>query len=148
MLPREWGGLFALLGVKLRYEGQSFEAKAKNADPTLAAGVDSVHESLREFLFGPYGGLKLAFKPDKDSKWNFGFRGNVGWYFKRATFDAKDRFPFSGFSFKADDDTDKGTLFAGGGVDVVYAINRNWFVDAFYEFNWIQSASHIWNSAL
>jgi hypothetical protein len=146
VLPQPWGGLFALLGLKMRYESQSFTAKAKNKDPTLAAGVDSVHESLQEFLYGPYAGLKLAFKPAKDSKWNFGFRGDVGWYFKNANFDAKDRFPFNGNHFKTSDDSTSGTLFAGGGVNVVYAINRNWFVEAFYEFNWIQAVSNIWNT--
>jgi hypothetical protein len=137
--------LFGLLGFKFRYESQDFDAKAVN--PTLVPSIvaDSYHDSLREFLFGPYAGMKFAYKPDKESRWNFGLGGNIGWYFKSASFHAHDRF-FNGQHFSQDDHSDKGTLFAGAEMNVVYAFNRNWFLDLSYEFNWIQGASHIWNT--
>lgn len=139
------GGLLGLLGFKLRYEDQSFNAKAVNPTVIPSPVVDSYHESLKEFLFGPYAGLKLSLKPDPDSRFNFNLKGNVGWYFKSAFLDGHDRF-FNGQHFSQTDHSKKGTLFAGAGLDVVYAITKNWYLDAFFEFNWIRSAAHIWNT--
>jgi len=31
-------------------------------------------------------------------------------------------------------------------VDLIYAINKNWFVDVGYEFNWINALASIWNT--
>ena len=139
------GGIFALLGVKMRYENQSFDAKAVNDTLPITTVADSYHETLKEWLYGPYGGLKLAFKPDKDSPWNFDVSGNAGWYFKSASFDGHDKF-FNGQHFSQSDHSKDGTLFAGAALNIIYAINRNWFLDAGYEFNWIQFASHIFNA--
>jgi opacity protein-like surface antigen len=140
----ELGGVLGLLGFRLRYEGQEFKATAVNLGDVL----DSYRERLNEFLFGPYGGLKISFKPDKDSKLNFNFKGLVGWYFKSAHLDAKNRYPICGQCpvFKQKDGSNDGTLFAGAGLDIVYAFTKNWYLDASYEFNWINSAAHIFNT--
>jgi hypothetical protein len=138
--------IFGLVGFKFRYEKQNFDAKAVNATLVPSIIADSYHETLKEFLFGPYAGMKFSYKPDKQSRWNFSTGGNIGWYFKNASFDGRDRF-FNGQHFSQHDYSKKGTLFAGAEVNVIYAINRNWFVDVGYEFNWIQAAAHIWNTA-
>jgi opacity protein-like surface antigen len=145
VMQRDMSSLFGLLGFKLRYERQTFDVKAVN--PTLVPSIvaDSNHERLTEYLFGPYAGLKLGLKPDKASRWSFGFRGNIGWYFKSAFFDGRDRL-FNGQHFSRQDHSNDGTLFADAGVNIVYAITKNWFVDAGYDFSWIQSASHIFNA--
>jgi hypothetical protein len=140
------GGLFALLGFKFRYEQENFHAHAVNLGLPGSVVADNYKEMLREFLFGPYGGLKLSLKPDKDSKWTFNFGGNVGWYFQNAFFDAHNRF-FNQSHFSQQDHSRNGTLFAGANVNLIYAINRNWFVDGGLEFNWIQAAAGIWNTA-
>jgi opacity protein-like surface antigen len=141
----ELGGILGLLGFKLRYEGQSFDAKAVNPTVIPSPVVDNYREKLTEFLFGPYGGLKLAFKPQADSKLNFNFKGTVGYYLKNAYLDAHDKF-FNGQHFVSHDHSRVGTLFAGAGLDIVYALTKNWYLDASYEFNWIRAASHIWNT--
>jgi opacity protein-like surface antigen len=139
------GGILGLLGFKLRSETQSFDAKAVNPTVIPSPVVDNYREKLTEFLFGPYGGLKLSFKPQADSKLNFNFKGTVGYYFKNASLDAHDKF-FNGQHFSQHDHAQAGTLFAGAGVNIVYALTKNWFLDASYEFNWIRSASNIWNT--
>jgi hypothetical protein len=140
------GGIFGLLGVKLRYESQDFHAKAVNV--TLPGNTlgDNYRELLREFLFGPYGGLKLSLKPGgKDSKWTFNVGGNVGWYFKNAYFKGHNTY-FNGHHFSQVDHSKDGTLFAGANLDLIYAINRNWFIDMGYEFNWVKAVAHIFNA--
>jgi hypothetical protein len=139
------GGIFGLLGFKLRYEEQNFHAKAVNASLPGNVVADDAHELLRQFLFGPYGGAKLSLKPDKDSKFTFNIGGNVGWYFQNAFFKAHNRF-FNQGPFRKEDHSKNGTLFAGANVDLIYAINRNWFVDVGYEFNWINALAGIWNA--
>jgi hypothetical protein len=140
------GGIFGLLGFKFRFESQTFHAKAINKSLIGTDVADNYQDFLREFLFGPYGGLKLSLKPGgKDSKWTFNVGGNIGWYFQNAYFKADNRF-FNQGPFKAVDHSKKGTLFAGANLDLIYAINRNWFVDMGYEFNWVQAAAHIFNT--
>jgi hypothetical protein len=145
LLGRDLGGLFGLLGFKFRHEGQSFDARAVNPTVVPSPVVDSYHETLKEFLFGPYGGVKLAFRPDKQSPISFNIRGDVGYYFKNAFFDSNDRF-FNGNHFSQDDHSKKGTLFAGAGAAVTYAFSRNCYLDVSYEFSWIKSVAHIWNT--
>ena len=135
------GGVLGLLGFKLRHEGQEFNAKAFGANRVL----DSYTESLDEFLFGPYAGLKISFKPQDDSNLNFNIKGAAGWYFKSAFFQGRNRY-FDGEHFSQEDHSKQGTVFVMAGLDVAYAFSRNWFLDASYEFNWINQAAHISNT--
>ena len=73
------------------------------------------------------------------------FRNSGSFNFKNAFFDAHDRF-FNGQHFSQVDHSKTGTLFAGAGLAVVYAFTKNWYLNASYDFNWIRSASHIWNT--
>lgn len=134
------GGVLGLLGFKLRHESQEFKARAFGA----ARVLDSYRESLDEFLFGPYAGLKISFKPRADSNFNFNMKGAAGWYFKNAFFEGRNRY-FNGEHFSQDDHSKQGTVFVTAGLDIAYALTKNWHLDASYEFNWINQAAHIFN---
>lgn len=138
--------LFALLGGKFRYEGQSFDARAVNPTVIPSPVVDSYHETLKQFSYGPYGGVKLSLKPGgADSRLKLDVTGTVGYYFAHATFDGHDQF-FNGQRFSQSDHSSRGSLFAGGGIDLLYALTKNWYLGLSYDLNWIQSAAHIWNT--
>jgi hypothetical protein len=140
------GAILGVLGFKYRYEKQEFDGITTAA----TFRFDATKERLREHLFGPYTGLTFSFKP-ADSKFRITLRGSVGWLFKDAELQARNTFlvPFPPFfdSFARNDNSSQGTLFTNVGLNVVYSISKNLFVDLGYKFDWINNGAHI-SSAL
>ncbi len=147
LLAARLGGLLGQLGVKYRNERQTFHAVATESGVTALFGkpFDNYRETLNEHLFGPYAGLKMSVKPEESSNLSFHLKGNVGYYFKWANLDARNRY-FNGNHFSQDDRANNGTIFVTAGASIAYAFTKNWLLDLGYEFNWIDAVAHIANA--
>ena len=131
------GGVMGLAGLKYRNEGQQFTAIH---GPNLPVSLD---EKLRENLYGPYLGLIVAFKPLEEASLAISFNSRFGYFFKSAQLLARDVF---GTVHRVNDHSDNGTFFTTLGLDLTYAITRNWSVSSIYDFNFINKSAHIFNN--
>jgi hypothetical protein len=144
------GAILGLLGFGYRFEGQKFEGEG--SVPTGL--VDSTKENLDEHLFGPFGGLKVSFKPFEGSNFSFNLKSNFGYYFKSASMRAREQVDPAGTvgigpaAFRANDNSSKGTAFATVGTNVSYAVMKNLNIALDYKFSWINEAAHIQNPGL
>ncbi len=138
----ELGGVLGLLGFSYRFEGQTF----KGQGGTVNGLVDTTKETLDEHLFGPYGGLKVSFKPYQGSNLNFNLKSTVGYYFQSASGRARE--VLFGTPLSGNDRSSRGTVFFNAGANATYAIMRNLSLGLDYRFNWINQAAHIQNPTL
>ncbi|MGE5303408.1 MAG: hypothetical protein ACM3TN_08780 [Alphaproteobacteria bacterium] len=134
------GGILGMVGFKYRYQGQDFDASHQGVFFSV-----TLNEKLKENLYGPYLGVGTTFKPMEGSNLGIGLHAKFGYLFKSASLRAGDLF---GSVHRQSDHSNDGTFFTAVGVDLTYALTKNWSLSGSYDFEFIDKSAYTINNTI